>query len=220
MRIKTDGDVVERRHPANRFVRPARVTRHIGLDRRRHHARSKRLREDNRVSGTGSGDFPDPSCRDFSENDEPEFRFFIFDTVPPRQEGSGFRHLFHSSLKNRLKDGQIKFFRRECNNIERNERPTAHRVRIAQGIRCRNGAPLLRIIDDRSDEINGQYSGAFAVDHPDGSVFSGVPIRQKEVSMPFGQRLQNFRQVRRTYFSGSPTRSRHLRQAHGHPLLS
>ena len=63
---------------------------------------------------------------------------------------------------------------RPAHDVEREERPSAHRVHVRERVRGRDAAPVVRVIDDRREEVERRHDGLAGGQAVDRGVVAGV----------------------------------------------
>jgi hypothetical protein len=103
--------------------------------------------------------------------------------------------------------------RRKAGDGEAEDRRRAHRVNIGDGIRRRDLAEEIGIVDDRREEIDGLRDGRVADDAQHCSIVGGIRSDQK-IPDPFGggETGKDRAQVILTQLAGSTTCRRERRQ--------
>ena len=79
--------------------------------------------------------------------------------------------------------------------IQREERPTAHRVDVRHAVGRCDASPGARIVDHRCDEVGSRHERALVVEFPDRGVVTGVGPDQQPVGMGSIQMAHNVRQL-------------------------
>ena len=108
--------------------------------------------------------------RDLADDGEAEDRLFRFDRVPADDGDAGFGRLVGRALENFDQHFGRQQSVGKTDDAQRRQRRAAHRVHVAQGVRGRDGAKVVRAIDDRREEIGRENEGQVVGQFVDGRI--------------------------------------------------
>jgi hypothetical protein len=99
--------------------------------------------------------------------------------------------------------------------VEREQRPPAHRVDVRHRVLGRDPAPGAGVVDDGGEEVGGHHERARSIQPPDGRVVTGLGADEEVRVAGRGQRAQDLRELVRCELAGSTRAVAELREAAG-----
>ena len=94
----------------------------------------------------------------------------IVDRVAAGHEAAGLRRHLRAAAQHLAEEGEVEPVARPGGEVDREQRPAAHRVHVGQRVRGRDPAPVARVVDDRGEEVRGQHQRALVVQAEHGRV--------------------------------------------------
>ena len=201
---------VQGAHPAHRLRRVGEPLLRAAEDERR----PEGLRQIERVAGARAGLGPDPVRMDGADDREPVLRLGVADRVPPGQQRPGRPHLAVGRKKNRTYGFYRQLLRKGCDR-QRDERQAAHREDVVEGVRRRDRPEVVRIVDDRREEVDREHERAFVVEPVDGRVVRGVEAHEQVLRLGGDEAAQQLLEPRRGVLRGAAARRREVGQLRG-----
>ena len=135
---------------------------------------------------------------------------------PPSSDDAGFAQLVEPALEDRADRVGLEPFLRKCRDRERGQRPAAHRVDVADGVRGRDLAVDVGVVDDRREEIDGLHEGRPALPPEHTRIVRGPEVDQDTVVGVRGNVTQHLSELACGEFARSTGAGDHLRQTLGH----
>ena len=156
------GARVEQRHGRDRG-RDDVGGRLSALERGGDHAGADRLGEDQLVSGRRAVDGHQRGRVGQARHGQAVLGHRVVDRVAARDEAPGLRRHLRAAAQHLAQDGEVEPVARPGGQVDREQRPAAHRVHVGQRVRGRDPAPVGRVVDDRGEEVRGQHQRALVV---------------------------------------------------------
>ena len=138
-----------------------------------HERRAERLRQVERVAGLRAGLRPDPVERDGADDREPVLRLGVADRVAAGEDRARRAHLPVGAVEDRTHDLGRQLLRQRGDR-EREQRHAAHREDVVQRVRRRDRAEVVRVVDDRREEVDREDERALVVEPVDRCVVGRV----------------------------------------------
>ena len=115
--------------------------------------------------------------------------------------------------------GHRQLRRRPRHDVQREQRPPAHRVHVGDGVLRGDPAPGAGIVDDGGEEIGGRHQRSGVVESPHGGVVTGLRA-DEQVGVPRrGHGLQDLGQLAGSELAGAPRAVAELREAPGRNVV-
>ena len=189
--------------------------RNLMLDRGRDDAGAQRLGQHQAVARPASPIAPHPLGMDRTGHGKAVFWLPVVDAVAAQNIDARFADLVEATAQNVGQHRRSQLFDGEGHQVDRHQGLRAHRIDVAQGIRRRDGAEGVGVIDDGREEVGGDHQGEVGSKLVDRSVIAGLqPDQDVGVVEPCGQVAQDLSQVFRTDLAGSTRTVRPLREPH------
>ncbi len=204
-------NVVERRH---RRDERGQVTSDqlSGLGRRRKNASADGLRENQDVADSGASVGEHAAWVDPASNGQAKLYLVVGDCVATNDYRARRVDDVLPSAENLAEHFDRQLARREGSDVHRGEGLAAHRVDIGQCVGGCNATEVVRVIDDRREEVNGLDEGEIVGQAKDPRVVEGLMTdKQTGINAP-GERRERTGEVARTQLGRSTSAARELRQ--------
>jgi hypothetical protein len=140
------------------------------LERGGDHAGADRLGEDELVPGRGPVDGQQSGRVGQAHHGQAVLGHRVVDRMAARDEAPGFGRDLRAAAQHLAEQGEVEPVARPGGEVDREQRPAAHRVHVGQRVRRRDPAPVARVIDDRGEEVRGQHQRALIVQAQHGRV--------------------------------------------------
>jgi len=128
--------------------------------------------------------------------------------VTADDESAGFVHFVLSPTKNLSENRDRELARRKADDVERRERLTPHRVDVGEGVRRRDLAEAVRVVDDGREKVDGLHEREIVRQHEDPRVVEGLAADDQPRIRLDGESAECSRQVTRTQLGSSAGASR------------
>ena len=102
------------------------------------------------------------------------FRLGVVDRVAARDERTGGAHDVGPAVENPSEQLERQVLTRPRHQVQRQQRRAAHRVHVRESVRGRDAAPVVRVVDDGSEEVRRDDDGEVVPQPVDGGVVGGV----------------------------------------------
>ena len=152
------GARVERGHDAHRFgdeLGCGGVTLHGSRD----HTEADRLGQHEVVAGLGAGVGEDAVGMHGADDRKAVFRLGVVDRVAAGDERTGGAHDVGPAVENPSEQLERQVLTRPRHQVQRQQRRAAHRVHVRERVRGRDAAPVVRVVDDGSEEVRRDDDG-------------------------------------------------------------
>ena len=180
--VELDGQLssppVETRHPSSSGCNLLDSS-DTSLDRRRDHPGTQGLGEDEEVTDLSTGLGQQTVRVGVAHHHQPILGLWVGDGVATGQDRAGLPHLLRPSPHHLGQDlgGQIGG---EGHDVQGEQRPSSHRVDIAQGVGRSDGPVLVGLVHDGREEVGGDDERPIPVQPVDGRVV-GAPQPHQQV---------------------------------------
>ena len=144
---------------------------------------------------------------------ESVFELRVDDSVSTDDERAGFVYFILTAGENAGKDLEGKVLGWERYDIECGERLAAHRVDVGQRVRSSNLTKVVRVVDDRREEIHRLDEREIVAQHEDPRVVEGLTTHENAAVGVHRHAAQRLGQVTRTQLGGSTSAAREAREA-------
>ncbi len=182
------------------------------LQRSGHNARPERLSQHEHIARLRAGVSQHALRRHNASDDETIFWLGIVDGVPADDLDTGFAGHGSAALHDPAQHFNRQLARRKTDDVEREQRPAAHRVHITERIGCGDAAEIKRIVDDRRDKVDGLNDDSIVVEPICRRIIGGRGADQDRRIFDWGQLAQHLCQVLGTNLARSAAAARQLRQ--------
>jgi hypothetical protein len=140
------------------------------LERGRDHRGADRLGEDELVPGCRAVDGHQRGRVGQAHHGQAVLGHRVVDGVAARDEAAGLGRHLRAAAQHLAEDRDVEPVAGPGGQVDREQRPAAHRVHVGQGVRGRDPAPVTRVVDDRGEEVRGQHQRALVVKAEHGRV--------------------------------------------------
>jgi hypothetical protein len=151
---------------------------HPSLGRRGDHPQPQRLREEQRVAGLRTGVRRHPRGIHRAEHDHAELGLGVGDGVAPEDRDAGVRGGIDAALQHARQHAQGQVVDGPRDDVQGQEGRAAHRVDIRHRVRGCDAAPVVRVVDDRGEEVEGGDDRPVLVQRPDRGVVARIDTHQ------------------------------------------
>ena len=156
---------VERRHHRHR-ARQQRVVGLPALAGGHHRARAQRLGQHQRVAGAAAR-VGDHAVRVHGAGDgQAVLGLGVVDRVPADDLGAGGAHDVEPAAQHLAQRVGAELLERPRHEVERRQRPAAHRVDVGQRVGRGDAAEVVGVVDDRREEVDGLHERELVGDPP------------------------------------------------------
>ena len=115
------------------------------------------------------------ACRiDGADHREPELRFGVVDGVTAADERARGAHDVATAVEHAREQLEREPFAWPRDEVEREQRRTAHRVDVGERVGRGDATPVVRVVDDRREEVGGDDDREVVAQPVDGGVVGGV----------------------------------------------
>ena len=145
----------------------------------------------------------------------PEFGFRVIDGMTSNDGYTGFLRLVGRTFENLRQQVEREPLARPSHQIQSDLRIRAHRIDVAEGIRCGDRPPDIWVIDDRREEVDGLNQSKVICDPINGGVVGRVETEEDVwIVAPrvLFESTQDLRELRRPELASSAGAVRVLRQ--------
>ncbi len=207
---------VERPHERDRLVvllarRPSLAVG--GHDERR----PQRLRQEQHVAGSRAALGPDRVGARDADDGEPVLRLLVADRVTAREDRAGRAHLGGGGRKDRG-DRLRRELLGEGGDGQGQQRRPAHREDVVEGVRRRDGAVVVRVVDERREEVHREDESAVVVQAVHGRVVGRIEPDQQVLGLDRDEPAEELVEPRRRVLRSAAAADRELRQPRGGDL--
>ena len=157
---------VERGHESDRVVDQRRRCG-IALDRRGDDAEADRLREHECIAGLCAPVAQNVFRVDGTDDRHAVLRLRVVDRVSAGDDRAGFARDRGTTVDDACEELERQSVTRPRHEVQREQRRAAHRVHVRERVRRGDAAPVVRVVDDRREEVgrdDDREVGAHAVD--------------------------------------------------------
>src|SRR5258705_7695639 len=149
-----------------------------------------------------------------------ELDFEILDGVTAEQRDPRLAEFVEAAAENGADRFRFEAFFRKCCDRQRRQRPAAHRIDVADGIGGGDLAVAVWVVDNRREKIDGLDERRAALPPVHTRIVRGPEVDQDTVVGGRGNVTQHLSELACGEFARSTSAGNHLRQTHGHWLLS
>ena len=140
-----------------------------------------------------------------ADDGKPVDRFRRVDRVPARNRNAGRGAHRRAAGKDRPDDVERHFIEGDAENRERHDRLAAHRVDVGDRIGGGDASKIMRVVDDRHEEVGGRNDAGLVVELPDRRIVAGLhPDDQPRVGGRLCLPTEKLLQDRRRQFGAAP----------------
>ena len=144
---------------------------------------------------------------DGADDGEAVFRLVVSDRVTAGEDRARLRHGLACSLQD-LAEQLGRELLREGRDRQREQRRPAHREDVVEGVRGRDRAERVRVVDDRREEVDREDERAVVVEPVDGGVVGGVEPDQEVSGVRRDEPGEELLEPRRRVLRGAAPRFR------------
>ena len=132
-----------------------------------------------RVARLRAGLRPDAVGVDGADDGEPVLRLLVADRVPAGEDRAGLAHLPVGGAEDRG-DRLLRQLLRELGDREREQRPAAHREDVVQRVGRGDRPEVVRVVDERREEVEREDERGLVVEAVDGRVVGRARARRAD----------------------------------------
>ena len=138
------------------------------------HSESDRLGQHQRVAGFRGRVREHRVGVDGADHRQAVLRLRVVDRVAAGDEAAGRRGRRGPAVEHARQQLERQPFARPRHEVQREQRGAAHRVDVGERVRGRDPAPVVRVVDDRREEVGGDDDGEVVTEPVDRGVVGGV----------------------------------------------
>ncbi len=191
------------------------VGRRAPLDRRRGHPDAERLGQHERVAVAQAGVGEDRVGCHLADDGQAVLGLGVVDAVAADHHEAALRPDVRAARQHLAEQRERQLVARPRHEVQREQRPPAHRVDVRHRVLRRDPAPRAGVVDDGGDEVGGHHQRARSVQPPDGRVVTGVGADEEVRMAGRGQRAQDLRELVGGELAGSTGAVAELGEAAG-----
>jgi hypothetical protein len=196
------GGPVRRRHGRHgRGQQPA--GRDAPLDRGGGHPDAQRLGQHERVAVAQPGVGQEPVGCHLADDGQAVLGLRVVHAVPADHHEPALRRDVGAARQHLAEHVERQLVAGPGHEVEREQRPAAHRVDVRHRVLGCDPAPGAGVVDDGGEEVGGHHERARSIQPPDGRVVTGLGADEEVRVAGRGQRAQDLRELVRCELAGS-----------------
>ena len=153
--------------------------RAVSLERGGDDTEPDRLREHQHVAGACVAVGEHARRIDGADDREPELRLGIVDGMSTTDDRAGGAHDVVTAVEHAREQLERQALAWPGDEVEREQRRATHRVDVGQRVGRRDPTPVVRIVDDRREEVGGDDDGEVVAEAIDRGVVGGVETHEE-----------------------------------------
>ena len=174
------------------------------LERGGDRAGAERLGQHERITGPAAGVGEHVGRVDHAGDGEAVLGLGIVDRVPAHDRGAGGADDVVAPAQDLGEHLGSELLDRPRDQVQRGERPATHRVHVRERVGGRDPPEVVRVVDDRREEVGGLDDGQVLAQAVDGGVIAGRGADEEVGVGRLRQRLHNRGEQRRGHLARAP----------------